>query len=77
MKVKIIKEYELRPGRSWYPELIADVTNDFGAQLIKDGYAHEIRIEKRKDSKGNEFEVQVEVLDNKGTTSSKKVKDKD
>lgn len=76
MKVKIIKEYELRPGRFWKPERIADVTNDFGKELIKDGYAHEIRIEKRKDKKGLEFEVQVEVTDNKGTTISTKVKDK-
>jgi hypothetical protein len=77
MKIKIIKQYELREGRHWLPEQIADVTNDSGKQLIKDGYAHEIRIEKRKDSKGHEFEVQVEVLDNKGTTISKKIKDKD
>lgn len=76
MKIKIIKQYELREGRTWEPELIADVTNDFGKQLVKDGFAHEIRIEKRKDSKGNDFEVQVEVLDNKGTTISKMIKDK-
>ena len=77
MKVKIIKDYQLRPGRTWKPEQIADVTNDFGLELIKDGYAHEIRIEKRKDSKGLEFEVQVEIFDNKGTTISKKIKEKE
>lgn len=55
------------------PEQIADVTNDFGRELIKGGYANEIRIEKRKDSKGHEFEVMVEKLDNKGTTISKKI----
>lgn len=77
MKIKIIKEYQFREGRSWKPEQVVDVTNDYGKELIKDGHAHEIRIEKRKDSKGHEFEVQVEVLDNKGTTISKKVKDKE
>lgn len=79
MKIKIIKKYEWpeRPGRFWEPEQIADVDNDKGRLLIKNGFAHEIRIEKRKDAKGHEFEVQVEILDNKGTTISKKVKDKD
>jgi hypothetical protein len=75
MKIKIIKQYELRPGRFWNPDQIADVTNDFGKEMIKEGYAREIRFEKRKDSKGIEFEVQVEVIDDKGTTISK-LKDK-
>ena len=76
MKIKIIKEYHIREGRSWKPEQVADVTNDFGAELIKDGFAHEIRIEKRTDAKGHEFEVQVEVLDKQGNTSTKKIKEK-
>lgn len=77
MKIKIIKDYQLREGRIWKPEQKVDVTNDFGKELIKDGFAHEIRIETRKDKKGLEFQVEVEVLDNKGTTISKKVKDKE
>lgn len=77
MKIKIIKEYQIREGRAWQPEQIAVVTNDFARQLISDGYAHETRTEKRKDAKGHEFEVEIEVLDNKGTTISKKVKDKE
>lgn len=76
MKVKIIKTYQLREGRFWQPDQVADVTNDFGKELIKDGFAHEIRFEKRKDSKGHEFEVLVEVVDKQGTTISKMVKDK-
>lgn len=63
MKVKIIRQYEVRPGRFWNPDQTTDVTNDFGKDLIEKGYARELRMEKRKDSKGIEFEVQVEVID--------------
>lgn len=78
MKIKIIKKYEWpeRAGRFWDPKQIVDVDNDKGRRLIKEGFAHEIRIEKRKDSKGIEFEVQVEVIDKSASiiTDVKKVK---
>lgn len=63
MKVKIIKEYQVREGKSWKPDQAADVTNDFGKHLISEGFAHEIRTEIRHDHKGIPFEVQVEVVD--------------
>lgn len=73
MKVKIIKEYTVREGRSWKPDQRVDVTNDFGRELVKSGYAHEIRTEKRTDGKGNSFEVEVEVVDK--AVSIRKVKE--
>lgn len=75
MKVKIIKQYKVREGKFWEPGQVAHVTNGFGRQLIKEGYAHEYRIETRS-ANGVEFQVDVEVLDNKGTTITKKTKDK-
>jgi endonuclease YncB( thermonuclease family) len=73
MKVRIIKKYTVREGRFWNVDQRVDVTNDFGAELIKEGYAREIRIEKRADSKGNPYEVEVEDID-KSTKVSKLVK---
>jgi hypothetical protein len=75
MKVKIIKRYQVRENRFWEVDLIAGVTNEFGKELIDQGFAHEVRIEKRKDSKGNDFEVEVEVIDKQGNTKSKRVKE--
>jgi len=63
MKVKIIKPYELRPGREWPIGQRAEVTNELGKQLISAGYAHEIKIETRKNEKGYEYQVEVEVFD--------------
>ena len=73
MTVKIIKDYTVREGKVWKEEMVVGVTNEFGAELIKIGFARELRIEKLVDDKGNEFHVQTEVIDDKGTTRSKKV----
>jgi hypothetical protein len=75
MKVKIIKRYKVREGRYWEPDLIVGCTNDYGKQLITEGFAREIRIEKRKDDHGNEFEVEIEIVDKQGTTITTRVKD--
>ena len=63
MKIKIIKPYELRPGRVWPVETIVMVTPEFAAPLLKEGYARELRIEMRKTDDGIEFPVEIEVID--------------
>lgn len=72
MKIKIIKDYEVRPGRIWKAGINAEVLDDFAAAIIKGGFARELRIEKVKDPGGFEYEVETEVVDN-STTISRKV----
>ena len=76
MKIKIIKDYEPRPGRTWKAGMNADVLDENALQIIKDGFAREMRIEKHKADNGAEFEVEVEIVDNKGTTIKTKVDNK-
>jgi hypothetical protein len=73
MKVKIIKRYELYPGRFWEVDQLAEVDNELGPRLVKEGFANEIRIQCDKDDRGNDQYYEVEILDKQGSTRSKKI----